>query len=247
MEVLLPSSSLIFLTAGLQLLNLTTWTQETTLMTVRNYLKIYSINLIPFAFSYVALSVLWSVYLQNNHPLPLLFTICYFPTIIIAVIGLWFILPPQLLTRPDFRQKLKIYTFYWFWDIIPIIMKEILSSLFINPPGGLQFLVPFVVVGCRELDKRIQSNLVKKMMGELDEAATVLLAIVIGTNYSFFIAIRLVGADLATICSTVTIDFALHLRMTFKIIQEFKRINNETLANTGNNTKIIISHNCRVD
>ena len=75
-------------------------------------------------------------------------------------------------------------------------------------------------------------------MGELDEVATVLLAIVIGTNYSFFIAIRLVGADLATICSTVTIDFALHLRMTFKIIKEFKRINNETLANTENNTKI---------
>ena len=238
MEILLPFSSFIFLGAGSQFLNLTTWTQEKTLMTIQNYLKIYSINLIPFAFLYIALNVVWSVYFENNHPLPFSAILALLPTIMIIAIGLWFILPPQLLTRPDFRQKLKMYTFYWLWTLIPIIIKEILSSLFINPPGGLQFLVPFLVVGCRELDKRVRTNLVKKMMRGQDEAATALLTIVIGTNYSFYIAIRLVGAEFATICSTVAIDFALHLRMTIKIIKEFKRVNNETLANTGNNTKI---------
>ena len=119
-----------------------------------------------------------------------------------------------------------------------MIVKEILSSLFINPPGGFQFLVPFMVVVCRELDKRVQSKLVKNMTGELDEGARALLAISVGSHYSFFIAIRLVGADFATVCCTVVIDFALHLRMTIRIIKECKRVNNEKLANTGNNTNI---------
>ena len=192
MEVLIPSSSLIFLATGSQLLDLATWTQETTLMTIQNYLKISSIYLIPFAFLYIALSVLWSVYLQYNHPLPFLLTLSYLPTIMITAIGLWFILPPHLLARTDFRQKLKMYTFILLWRLITITIKEILSSLFINPPGGLQFLVPFLVAGCRELDKRVKWNLIKKMMGKQDEAARALLEIGIGTSYSMYIAIKLV-------------------------------------------------------
>ena len=109
---------------------------------------------------------------------------------------------------------------------------------FHQSPRRASILVPFLVVGCRELDKRVRTNLVKKMMRGQDEAATALLTIVIGTNYSFYIAIRLVGAEFATICSTVAIDFALHLRMTIKIIKEFKRVKHDTLAYTENNTKI---------
>ena len=238
MEVLLPTASFQLLTSGRQVLNLTTWTQETTIMSIWNYLKVYFLSLIPSTLLYISANVLWSVYLQHNHPLPFLSIIVYLPTSIINVTGLWFILPANLLTRKDFRQKLKIFTFYCFWLLIPMIVKEILSSLFINPPGGFQFLIPFLIVGWRELDKRVILKVVKKMMGELNEGAAALIAISIGSDYSFFIAIRLVGAELATVCCTVAIDFALHLRMTIKIIKEYKRVNNEKLANTRNNTKI---------
>ena len=121
--------------------------------------------------------------------------VVYLPMSIIPVIGLWFILPSKLLARKDFRRKLKVYTFHCLWLLIPMIVKEILSSLFINPPGGFQFLIPFLIVGWRELDKRVQSKVVKNMTGELCEGARALLAISVGSDYSFFIA-SLVIAEL---------------------------------------------------
>ena len=166
MEVILPFTSFLLLPSGIQILSVATWTQETTLMTFPNFVKIYFTFLIPDVFLYISLSVLWSVYLENNHPLPFLAIPVYLPTIMISVIGLWFILPRKLLKRHDFRQKLKIFNFYHLWLVITLVIKETLSSLFINPPGGFQFLVPFLVGGCRKLDKRLRSKVVKNMTGE---------------------------------------------------------------------------------
>ena len=74
------------------------------------------------------------------------------------------------------------------------------------------------------MDKRIRSKLVTKMMGVLDETAKALITIHVSSGYSFFIAIKLVGAEIATIVSTVAIDFLLHSKTTHDIIKDFRKI-----------------------
>ena len=165
-----------------------------------------------------------------------------FPTWGISTISLLILLPSQLLENENFRQKLKLYILYPLWLTMSIILREILSYLFDNLSDTFQFLVPFLVAGYREFDKRLLSKLVSKMIGVQQEAATALVAIIISSNYSFFIAVRLVGSTYATMCSTVVIDFFIHLKSTFQIIKDFKRIKDVRNENesTPRNTKLTI-------
>ena len=135
MEVLLPWATTLLLLTGTQVLELRTWTKEKELISKWNYLKIYSMHLIPYAILYFSSYIIWSVYLQFNHPLPNLFFILML-VFTIRAIEYWFLLPSNLLSKEDFRQKLKMYTFYFLWIQPSILIREVLASLYGDPPGG---------------------------------------------------------------------------------------------------------------
>ena len=244
MEMLFPAAINTLLVAGVRFLQLTTWV-DGELMTIWIYMKMYILQLVVSDILYVACYVIWSIYLQYNHPMPQLVLVAL-PGWIIFMTGLWFILPSHLVANNDFRQKLIFYMVYQLSHVISVVLREILSYLFINIPISFQFLVPFVVAGCRELEKLVRTRLLTKMMGVLHEAAIVLLEINIGSSYALFIAIRLVGASFSTTCCAVAIDFVLHLKLMLEIIKECKKVNDaeEENENTQCNmkfTKLIIA------
>ena len=238
MEVLLPHAlTVLLLGAGTQFLELTIWTDEKTMMSISNFLKVYAMWLIPYNLLYVSVYALWSVNLQYNHPLPNLGLII-FALIIIVTIGMWFIPPSNLLAIDDFRQKMKSLTIYYLWLLVTLVLKEILSILYTDFLGGFQFLSAFIVAGIRELDRKVRSKQVTRMMGVQDDEGAALLTTCIGAEWASFIAIRLVGANFATLCFSVAIDFALHLKMTVQIIKECRKVNSATTMNSVINTNI---------
>ena len=245
MEALLPAASTLVVYAVAVCNDLATWTNEKELMSIVNILKLYSISLLPYMLLYISCYAIWSVYFQFNHPMPFL-GLMVVPMIMIFSIGLWFTMPSYLLAKKHFRRSLQIYMFFSVWVQAVNIQKEILSYLFANAPFGFQFLVPFLVAGCRELDKHVKSKLMNKMNGSQDESAKVLVAVQVSCQFSFFIAIRLVDASLLTICSTVAIDSVLHLKMTYEIIKELRKVyidgrENETTEVKTKMTKLIIA------
>ena len=245
-EVLLPTASIVILTAGNVFLDLTIWTKERALYSIGFYLKIYSTSVILFTVLYIICYVIWSVYLQFNHPLPNLGLIMM-PMYIIFAVLLWFILPSQLRHDDNFRKKLHIYIFYTIvWNPVTLFLKEVLNYFFITFSSNLQFFVPFMVAVCREFDKRVRSKIISRMMGTLDEAAVVLITMNAISAYSFFVAVRLVKAELATIIFTVLIDFVLQLKTTYQIIKEFRKVKDErteseTSTKNMNITKLILA------
>ena len=245
LEASLPVATTTILNIGSISLDLKTWTKERDLFPLFTYLIFYLMTLIPYMILYISSYVFWSIYLDYNHPMPNL-GLMLLPTNIIALLSLWFILPSDLLEKRDFRKQLKVYMKYYLWIQITLVQKELLSYLFANFPLGYQFFVVFMVAGCRELDKRVRAKLVTKMMGVLDESAVALLGVLVSSDYSFFMAIRLVGAEVATICCNVTMDLFLHAKMTRQIIKQYKVVNPEQIASQNrpsclNTTKIIIA------
>ena len=229
-EVIIPMTTFFVLSAAGQVLHFRTWFKEPALMSVSNYFAIYFMNLIPYTVLYISSYVIWTVHFQFKHPLPNLGLIII-PNYIIMAIGLWIILPSHLLATNDFRQKLKIYMGYFVWQQMANIQKEVLSNLFKVFPAGWQFLVPFLVAGAREIDKRVRSKLVTKIMGVQDEPAIALVTIIVSTAYSFFIAIRLVGAEFSTVCCMLAIDTIIHFKTTNKIVKEFGKVKVEGIEN----------------
>ena len=90
-----------------------------------------------------------------------------------------------------------------------------------------------MIATCREFDFFIRSSLIDKMMGVQDESATALLTITINCSYGSFVARRLEGASLATICCIVAIDFFIHLKNTYRVINEHRRVNIEEEENAS--------------
>ena len=226
MEAIFPALTFKFLLSGVHLLNIRIWTEEPELMSTRVFLKTYLMDVTPFTLMYVSCYGIWSVYLEFNHPLPNLGLIIS-PSRIIFIIGLWFIFPSHLLVKKDFRRKLKTYMLYFVWNTLSTIVREGLTNIFTNIPSGLQFLIAFMVAGCREIDKRVRSKLVTEMTEKQDEHASALLAINVNSSWALYIAIRLVGSEWSTICCMVIIDFILHLKMTYQIIQSLRKVSDE--------------------
>ena len=230
-EVFLAVSTSFILSAGSILLDLISWTQERSLISLCVYLKMYFMIVIPCILLYIACYMVWSKLLLFNHPLPNLALICLLPTWIILPLGLWLILPSHLLKKQDFRRKLKMYMRYFLWFLLMVVQNEVLSLLFANAPSGFQFLVIILVIGCHKFDWKVRSRLITKMMGKLDETAMVLLSVNVDVLYSIFIAVRLVGAELATVCCSVVLGFIFHFLLTCRIIQEFRKLNIDLLEN----------------
>ena len=245
-EVLLPVSSSFILSAGSFLLDLRFWTQEKALISIRVYLKMYLVILTPCTVLYITCYIIWSLWLEYNHPLPYLSIVCLLPTWITWPFALWFILPSGLLTNLVFRRKLRMYMAYFVWFVIMVFQNEVLSFLFVNSYAELQFLVVFLLAACQKFDTKLRSKLIHKIMGNENEAGIAILAADINIMYSTFIAIRLVRAELATVCCSVVVGFASHLWMTYRIIKDSRNKMNleHEIAKTGRNnqiTKLIIT------
>ena len=224
LEVLLPVYTSFLLSAGSFLLDMILFFKESSLKSIKVYFKMYFLILLVCTILYILCYTFWSVMLGLNHPMPYLAIICLLPTWGILPLGHYFILPAHLLKKDDFRRKLKIYSYYFTWFILMIAQNEVLSILFAHAPSGFQFLVVFLLAACQKFDTKIRNKMIIKMMGETNEEAMAILTIDINVLYSSFIAVRLTGAEWATVCASVLTGFILHLQLTYRIIQDFGKI-----------------------
>ena len=240
MEVTVPMTINFVLLTGNEVLNLAVFTQEKSMISIKVFSRIFLMYLISGIGLYTLGYMIWTQYLGFYHPLPSVGVVVSVSQWAIFVIGLWNLLPSEYMVRQEFRRKLKMYTIYYIWTIIVVFELEGVTFAFVNLPNQYQFLACFVLIASRELDRNIRAILVKKMVGEENESASALLAIAIGGTYAFYIAIRLVGAELETVCCFVVLDSFHHIGITYAIIKEHKKVANE-MNGYDNRTKTTIA------
>ena len=136
MEINLPCASNALMVVGARYLQLTTWLIEDEFMSIWIYLKMYSMDVILWNLLYILFYMMWSIYFNFNHPLPQLCFMIVIPTWVLFMIGLWFVLPSRIVEKNDFRKRMKFYMLYQLWQFMTVILREILTYLFANAPGG---------------------------------------------------------------------------------------------------------------
>ena len=240
MEINLPVATGWVIVAATDQLNLIVWTKEKSLKSFGVFFRIYFTYLMLWTLQYILSYSVWSVYLGFNHPLPYL-GMMIFLTYIIFTFFLYFILPNDLLANEDFLRKLRTYTCYVYWTILMAFQKEFISYSFIIFPTHFQFIVAIMIAAGRELDLRIRSKILSKMVGYLDEPSTVLLAVTNNSVYASFIAIRLVSMELTTAFCIMTIDFVLHAKVTYQIIRDLSKVGAAKLKNGCKETRNLIT------
>ena len=140
------------LVVATEMLNLSVWTQERSLATLRVFILMFSWCYITSILLQLMWYYIWSIHLGYYHPMQQLGVVTMMPTFLSFQIGFWILLPSQLLAKQDFKRKLRIYHLYFTFSVYTIIQNELLSQLFFSIPTYLQFLVPFIVAAFREFD-----------------------------------------------------------------------------------------------
>ena len=220
---------MVLMTAN-DLLNLLIYTKENSLLSASVFLRLYSLYSIAWIVPYVGSYWVWCVYLTYNHPMPYL-GFNFIISQMIFMVGVWFVLPLDLLTKSNFRRKMKIYTYYFLWSLVLVIQNEILAFLFTNLPPKIQWIMAFIIPALRELDKFIRTKMVREMTGNYDESAKVLLGVAINLLYAMIVAVRFVGAEPITAFLIMIVDFVMHLWLTHQCIKIHEKVTD--CANDG--------------
>ena len=78
------------------------------------------------------------------------------------------------------------------------------------------------------------------MSGSQDEASSVLLGLAVNVNYSSFVAVKLPGAEIMTVCFVIAVDFVIQLQLTYQIVKLQNQVTNvaqlsptQTIENTS--------------
>ena len=198
--------------------NCSVFLKEKRLRSVPIVLKVFAWNMLQWMGSYIACYIIWVLILELNHPMPLLLVICQLYTWVALLYGIWILFPRDLMDGSDFRNKMKTYILYSSWWLVMHTQKDILTFIFANKSIYIEWMFAIILPCLKEANKRILTKLVHKMAGADDEASNVLLGIIINVHYSLFIAIRLSGSQIPTIVCMTTIEFMLHLKMTYDLV-----------------------------
>ena len=125
----------------------------------------------------------------------------------------------------------------FFWTVVIVIQTEVLSYLLTK----VQFLVPLMIVACREFDHRIRLKIVDKMIGDKDEKAIALVDVTVSALYGSFVAIKLPEVDFSTVCFIVGLELILHLIMAYQVLTEQQKISAEHVDDIQTSTAILCS------
>ena len=163
----------------------------------------------------------WTVIMGYQHPMPFLGIFIFLANWIIYLCTIWsgVMFPSELRENTEFNGKIKAYLMYDVWWFVINVEKDALSVGFKTISGNYQFIFALLIPAAKEMNKRVLSKLVARMVGNEDERANVLFSAGLNIHYAFFVALRMNGAETLTIVCIVVVDFLLQLWMVYQIIQ----------------------------
>ena len=221
-EFNIPMAVLLLLDACGGILDIATFFNEKSLLTFRMLLRMYmfcmTLWLVPFLMAYI----IWCNLLGYNWPIPYLgynylINVMLFP-------GVWYVFPYHLRCDKEFRKNMKMYLSYFTVVIVMMLLREGISLLFQALPLYLQWIVALLITLLKHFDKWLSSKLITRMTGGKYESSTVLLSVKINGTYSYFIAVRIFGAETMTVFFFIVIELMLQLHMTYQIIQRHNKV-----------------------
>ena len=211
------------------------FTKEKKFVSVIIFVKMYLCYFIPLLFYYMASHYYWTTVLELVHPIPftwiILVLVAYNFNLLIPLIAMF----TEYRKNDEVKSRLKAYVIYQLWWFFINIQRDVLIFAFKSITKHLQFIVVMMVPILKEINKKILSGPIKKVLGADDEMSNIFLGIRLNIHYALIIATRMTGAETFTVIIVIIMDCLMQLLMTKKIVTLYKKV--EAEGNTGNNLK----------
>ena len=175
------------------------------------YLKVILTFVLPYCLSYL----IWTRFYGFNHPLPFVGQGCFLLSWMMYLIAVWFMFPAVLRKKKEFRSKMKHYIGFCAWYIIIGLQFMMLSIIYRKLPLNLQWIIAIIIPILRSANTQMLTKFVKRMVGNNNEMANVVLITSISCTYTLYIAIQITSATDLTVYSLLGINFPEGLNLQY--------------------------------
>ena len=224
-EIILPQSIGLLSKTTMMILSCSILTETNSFVSTRFFLKIYLSIFLFWALCYFICYSFWTIFLSNNHPMPLVGLICYYPTQIVSILLFMVLLPADLRSAREFKEKLKMFILYEFGWILSSFIRQPLSFIFRSlEDTDVQCLMAIVIPATKMITKFMLSKFMNKIDRSEKEKGNVLLGAHVNFVFGLFVATKLTGSRISTVICICGVEFLLQLKMGYEITRLKKKI-----------------------
>ena len=208
------------------------------ILTFEWQLRMFLLSSLTYVVPYYVMYLVWTNYLNYNPPIPYADHVCKFSSRIGTMIAVWYGFSNDMRKKPEFRNRIKNYFFYYLWWIVIEIQMEMLSmichKLGIRQAASglpLQWLMAFLIPMCRELNQWILSKILVKVLGyqevlmDENQSATFAMEASLSISFALYVTVILSYTTKLTVACTLIVEFGINLFHSVRIIRLQKKIN----------------------
>ena len=208
------------------------------ILTFEWQLRMFLLSSLTYVVPYYVMYLAWTNYLNYNPPIPYADHVCKFSSRIGTMIAVWYGFSNDMRKKPEFRNRIKNYFFYYLWWIVIEIQMEMLSmichKLGIRQAASglpLQWLMAFLIPMCRELNQWILSKILVKVLGyqellmDENQPATFAMEASLSISFALYVTVILSYTTKLTVACTLIVEFGINLFHSVRIIRLQKKIN----------------------
>ena len=181
----------------------------------RLYVATASVWIVTCLASYLV----WTIFLEYNHPMPLTLILGYIE-FIVQYMTLYFQFPHEFAIREDVQKRIRSFNFSRIWAILIDLQFKGLTILFTLVATKFQWILAFLLPIMREANFQILNYLMVTLANVQDGSGKMSVIVGINTYHALYVAILLgQTATGATSYCILTVDVLLNLHSCYQIIQ----------------------------
>ena len=190
-----------------------------------NSLSIFLGFAIPYNLVYCITYIIWTRYMNYNHPLPFMAYVPVWPAMLILFTTVWFQFRLEDRIRPRTRRRIKAYLLYYlllFWNCTE---RNILTIIMLIIPTDVQPIMAIIMPIIRDLELWLLYKVEYIVADGENRDGKFLTTIEHNTNYTAFLAIALgqLATETTAYC-ILAVEFVLNMYKVFKIIKIGRKI-----------------------
>ena len=218
---------LAFRDSWVHIWELYTFTKLRCLLSLAHFAKVFIIWSLAFALPYCTSYFIWTLYLEYNHPMPLLALFALLGDFAIYMIAFWWLFPSELRSQEELKRQSQAYLLWRVWYTLSgMILREALAFV-AAMDSYLQWILPILIPSIRISSSSIAEKIIEKFPETNKEEVKFLVTTMVTISYNAFVTAKIYSLSQSMVYSILVIELLLYLKGCYEILKLTTRVKEE--------------------
>ena len=194
----------------------------------RNFARIFVLDYITQSLVLTFCYLIWTIWLEYNHPIPMLGMIMFLVPHAVHFTSIWFNLPDELKKTKDDRKKVWAYILYRLWYVFYAQQQVAMNIVMEILPSNIQWIMAFIIPVVRESNLWLMINILERTANRKSNLPPLIQrltpTICTSLTYAFWVAqVVSSAASTTTGYCLLAVDFIWNIYNTYKITKSYRK------------------------